>query len=183
MSTWFAKILMAGGLAVLLYSVWAWERSTYAAAQVKAALDPIKAEAARVKGERDQLAKDKQALADQAVATFEDQTRKDKEREQAENLRRAADRVQLDRLRASAVTGGRRVDAAAANTCSAEHQQRDERFDGLLAEGQRMAIEGAELVAEARSLVSEGERGLGRAASLIELANAWGRAVRLGERP
>lgn len=183
MSAWLARLLIAGGALALLWGAWNWDRDRHAAAAVKAALEPIKAEAARVKAERDQLAKDKQALADQAVADFNERERKDKEREQADNLRRAADRLALDRLRASAVAGGRRVDTAAANTCSAEHQQRDERLDGLLAEGQRLAIEGAELVAQARELVGEGERGLGRAASLIELANDWGRAVRLGEKP
>lgn len=183
MSAWLARVLIAGGVLTLLYGAWNWDREHHAAEAVKAALAPIKAEAQRVKDERDALAVQKQEAAAMAEAEFNERERKDRERDQAENLRRAADRVALERLRASAVAGGRRVDTAATNTCSAEHQQRDERLDGLLAEGQRLAIEGAELVAEARNLVSEGERGLGRAASLIELAGAWGRAVRLGEKP
>lgn len=178
------KLLGLGALLGALWWLWDSDRDRHAAAAVEAAVKPIRELGIKVAAERDQLAKDKQTTADQAQAAFDERKRKDDEREQADKLRDAAHRVALERVRASAVgAGGRRVDEAAANTCSAEHQQRDERFDGLLAEGQSLGIEVRGLGEEVRQLVGEGERGLGRAASLIELAREWGRAVRLGEKP
>jgi hypothetical protein len=178
------KLCIAAAVLAAAWWVWDSDRERHAEAAVEAALKPIREEGAKVKSERDQLAKDKQAIAAQAVVDFNEREGARKDRDEEKRLRAVAERNLVDRLRASRVDpGSRRIDPEPVNTCGTDHRQLDDRIDQLLERGQGLALSGADLVATGGELVDRGERGLGRAASLIDLANAWGKAVRLGERP
>lgn len=142
----------------------------------KAAGDAKAAENKATGQARDELA---------AAAEFRHVERlKEGEAKDAKDRARAADLQRtVQQLRASAGAARDRAPAVDAGaTCGADHQQRDERSARLLEQGRELAVEAAELLAEANELVTTGRRGLDRGASLIELANEWGKAVKLGER-
>lgn len=183
MSDAIAKLLFAIAALAIAFGAVRWYGHTQreAGRQEVIATAQKAASAAEAKNATTSHARDDLAAA--AVFRFLER-QKQQEAERAEELaRRADDQRLIARLRNTAVAGDRRAPDDARDTCSAEHQRRDAEIDRLLAEGQRLGIEAAELAAEARGLVNEGARGLAESASLIELANEWGRAVKLGERP
>jgi hypothetical protein len=86
----------------------------------------------------------------------------------------------IDRLRASAGARASEASPAAGDAC-ASHILRRQACDALLAEGQRLAIEGAGLLDAAVGLVGEGKVLLGGQVGTIELCQAYGTAVKLGQ--
>lgn len=86
----------------------------------------------------------------------------------------------IERLRQSASAGAGEERPAAGAAC-ADHILRRQASDGLVHEGQRIAIEGAELLDQAQRLVGEGQGLIGQQGALIGLCQAYGRAVSLGE--
>jgi hypothetical protein len=86
----------------------------------------------------------------------------------------------IDRLRATASARASEASPAAGSACASEILRR-QASDALLAEGQRLTIEGAGLLDAAVGLVGEGKVLLGSQVGVIELCQAYGTAVKLGQ--
>jgi len=175
------RLLLSAGMVAAAIAAWQWrEHVVY-----QRGVSDIVAIAARAASAAElvNLATGEERKLSAAKAEFQHLERmKAREQHDAnERDRHAAVERRLARLRESAVAGDRGAAVDAGGACSAEHKLDRERIERLLAEGQQLAIEGAGLVAEAGDLVAAGEGGLASAASLINLARDWARAVKLGE--
>lgn len=183
MSTWLARLLITGGALALLWGAWRWDRAVQFEAGRQQVLEQARQAAEKKRVENEVLGKAREQAAAQGEFKHLERMQAQEIRDAQESSRRADLQRVVDRLRATRVAGDRGAPTNTGAAGGACEERRDPRIDALLAEGQRLAIEGAELLAEGGSLVGEGAGGLARGASLIELANDWGRAVKLGERP
>jgi hypothetical protein len=175
------KLLIAGGALSMLYGAWQWDRHAQREVGRQDVIQAAQKAASAAQAKNVAVGQARNENAAQALFRHAERQKQQEADRAQEIAARAADQRLIARLRQSAVAGDRRAPDHAVDTCGPEHQRRDEAIDRLLAEGQQLAIEGGSLVAEGRELVGEGARGLAGSASLIELANDWARAVKLGE--
>ena len=179
---WLKWIALAAVLAGL-YAAWDRDRDAYAARKVQALADSVRAEA-----ERDAKAK----LATWSLRLQESDAAASAAQGELNQLKGVLDEHKAAIAARDRVIGGLRgtitttrrseVHSDPGSPCRPQ-ELRSERLAGLLEEGQRLCIAGAELLGESVGLVLTGEDGARRDAVMLRWAQRTMEAMRIGAEP
>ncbi len=178
MSRYIIAVIVAGLLAALGWRMWEQRYAEGYKAGVSELSAKVQAEAEKVTAARAALSAVKAEAAASAEASYQAEKAALKEKEDAE-ARIAAQQRTVARLRDSlAAAGGGALRPNPGDACGAEKLRAFD-LDGILREGQRIAVEGGELLAETRSMVAECQAGARADAAMIRLAQRWAEAVQV----
>jgi hypothetical protein len=173
----FGVVIM---VAIIMYFIWHEDRENYAQAKVDEIVSSVREEAERDAEEKLAIATARiEALeTGTAIATAEIEKLKELSNDHKAVLA-ARDRI-ISGLRGTlTVTRRSEIGADSGGPCRPQ-ELRSERLAGLLAEGQGLCVEGAELLGEGVGLVLARESGARTDAAMIRWAQRTMDAMRLG---
>jgi hypothetical protein len=170
-------------VAVILYFVWHDDREDYAQSKVDEVVSSVRAEAERDAEEKLAVSNARVAALEAGNAAAAAEIEKMKEMlNDHKTVLAARDRV-IGGLRGTLATARRNEVSLDPGSPCRPQELRAERLAGLLADGQSLCVEGAELLGEGVGLVLSGERGARTDATMIRWAQRTMDAMRIGAEP
>ena len=171
-------ILVVGLLASLGWRIWRQRYQDGYRAGVAELDAKVRAEGEKVTALRLELGEAKKRAATEAVEAYRANVAQQKEKDDAETVALLASKQRtIGRLRDSlAASGGGALRPNPTDACGTDKLRAFD-LDAQLREGQRVAVEGGELLAESAGVVAACEAGARRDAAVITLAKRWAEAV------